>query len=436
MIRVLLVDDDKNVLKSLTNVLTRLHFEVTACSDGQRAVDRLSRGRIDPDVVVVDLNMPGVGGLEVLRAIKGHSDVPVVILTGYGTIRSTVDAMKNDAFEYLLKPVNPTQIDEVLRRAAASRDRTADPIGGPRLIGESASMKELLASVCQAAGTPFTVLIHGESGTGKELVARRLHASSGRSHGPFIPVNCASVRAGLAESAFLGHRRGSFTGAVEDHVGFIAAADGGTLFLDEIGDLPIEAQGILLRVLEERSICTLGDTVERDVNIRVVAATHRDLREEVRSGEFREDLFYRLNVVELGVPPLRDRSSDVPALVKHFLEQCRSRVERGPRAVSDSAVRRLVEFDWPGNVRQLRNVVERSFALCPGVSIEPEHLPDEVVGRAAEMRDAGSVLERSERRQIQDALSAASGNKSEAARQLGIDRKQLYRKMKRLQVEL
>jgi two-component system response regulator HydG len=298
-------------------------------------------------------------------------------------------------------------------------------------VGRSEALEAVLRLVERVAPLPFTVLIQGESGTGKELVARTIHARSARSRGPFVAVNCATVTPTLAESLFFGYRRGAFTGAEADRIGFFQAAAGGSLFLDEVGDLPEAVQGVLLRALQEGRVAPVGETRASAVDVRVISATNRDLEAEVREGRFRADLFYRLHVVQIQVPPLRERLEDVRALVDAFLAEYRAWFGFGPRAVADDVTARFLAHNWPGNVRELRNVIERAFAVTEGDTIEVRHLPGYLQGAPADVYGL-SVLDTAERRQIQAALAATGGEKKAAAQLLGIDRKRLYRKLKRL----
>jgi two-component system response regulator HydG len=437
--RILLVDDEKNVLASLSRILRGKGFDVTAAQSGEEALAAVPGGGGAPpfDVVLADLKMPGMDGMKLLREMRARcAELPVVILTGYGTIRSAVEAMQGGAFEYLVKPASPEEILAVVERAArASRTgaRAGAPGGElvPPIVGRSEALEAVLRLVERVAPLPFTVLIQGESGTGKELVARTIHARSARSRGPFVAVNCATVTPTLAESLFFGYRRGAFTGAEADRIGFFQAAAGGSLFLDEVGDLPEAVQGVLLRALQEGRVAPVGETRASAVDVRVISATNRDLEAEVREGRFRADLFYRLHVVQIQVPPLRERLEDVRALVDAFLAEYRAWFGFGPRAVADDVTARFLAHNWPGNVRELRNVIERAFAVTEGDTIEVRHLPGYLQGAPADVYGL-SVLDTAERRQIQAALAATGGEKKAAAQLLGIDRKRLYRKLKRL----
>lgn len=439
---VLLIDDDQNVLRSLSLVLRMRGFALTTASSGEEA---LGHFRIDGtgersqrcfDAAIMDLKMPGIGGQQMLRAFRARCPrLPVIILTGHGTVRKAVDAMRNGAFEFLVKPSSPEEILAVLERAVLST-RSGNHVraagsGALNVVGQSKPLRSLMDLVERVAALPVTVLIEGESGTGKELIARSIHSQSARSRGAFVAVNCASVTPELAEALFFGHRKGTFTGAEADRKGYFQAAHDGTLFLDEISDLPLAAQGVLLRALQEATILPVGATRPSKVDVRVISATNRDLRRECTEGRFRQDLFYRLNVIRLRVPPLRDRLDDLSLLIERFLEEYRVGFGFGPTGVSDDVMRLFVKHGWPGNVRELRNLIERAFAVCDGDMIEPRHLPDYLV-KPVEQGPAFSTLEAIERKQIQAALAATNGEKKAAAQLLGMDRKRLYRRLKRL----
>jgi DNA-binding NtrC family response regulator len=444
--RVLLVDDEPNVLISLSRILRRRGFDVTIADSAAVALEKVHSGRPEAcpfDVVVVDLKMPDMDGLQLLKEIRSRTRrLPVVVLTGYGTIRSAVDAMQNGAFEYLVKPSTPEEIISVLQRAARSARAAGAAEGdgsrtgsqardGAGIVGSSAALLALLRLVDRVAALPLAVLLQGESGTGKELIARSIHAKSPRSARPFVAVNCSTVAPTLAESLFFGHRKGTFTGADSDRSGFFQAAQGGTLFLDEVGDFPEAAQGVLLRALQEGNVTPVGATTPFPVDVRIVSATHRDLEADVRAGRFRADLYYRLNVVQLGVPPLRERPEDIRPLAESFVAECRAGFGFGPAGISEPVMSRFLVHAWPGNVRELRNVIERAFAVCEGDSIETSNLPGYLQGEP-QGRHGLSALDAVERRQIQAALAATGGEKKAAAELLGIERKRLYRKLKRL----
>jgi len=448
-VSVLLVDDDKNVRGSLARILRASGFTVSTASDGEEALGYFSDHGEDAshatprfDVAVVDLKMPGMDGQRLLEQIRSRCPrCPVVILTGYGTVRSAVDAMRSGAFEFLVKPSSPEEIISLLNRAAqstrigdiAARDGTrgANGAASPVIVGQSRCLRTLMSLAERVAATPSTVLIEGESGTGKELMARAIHSLSPRARDAFVAVNCAAVTPGLGEALFFGHRKGTFTGAQENRRGYFQAAHGGSLFLDEVSDLPEAVQGVLLRALQEGRVLPVGATSSQAVDVRVISATNRDLEAEVRGKKFRQDLFYRLNVIKLRMPPLRERLEDLIPLIESILDEYKSWFGFGPTEVSDDVIRRFMEHCWPGNVRELRNVIERAFAVCENGMIETHHLPTYLQGRSDHSTTL-SALEATERTQIKAALAATNGEKKAAAELLGIDRKRLYRRLRRL----
>ncbi|HWB74428.1 MAG TPA: sigma-54 dependent transcriptional regulator [Nannocystaceae bacterium] len=397
--RILLVDDEPNLRKVLGALLTQEGFEVHAEADGEAA---LARVRASPsgtfDAVISDLRMPKLDGIGLLRALV-HEDheLPVVLLTAHGTVDSAVEAVKLGAFDYLEKPFDRDQIRAVLQRATATRarsgaslgpgvstkpaedekpQRSGDPSLEVGMIGASAAVHTVREIVRTAAASPSTVLITGESGTGKELVARALHLGSPRRNGPFIRVNCAAIPAGLTESELFGHERGAFTGAVSSRAGRFELADGGTLFLDEVTEIPLEIQVKLLRAIQESEFERVGGVKTLHVDVRIIAASNRDIEADVKSRRFREDLYYRLNVVPIQLPPLRDRLGDLPALIEHFVVRCNDRLGKQVRGFSDDALSALSRYGWPGNIRELENLVERMVLFASGQVIDLEALPD------------------------------------------------------------
>jgi DNA-binding NtrC family response regulator len=443
--RVLLVDDEYNILVTLSRILKRKGFDATIEISPVKALRRVieaeqagPNGRFD--LAVIDLRMPEMEGLDLLAALQTAApSLPVIVLTGFGTIRSAIEAMRRGAFEYLVKPSNPDEILAVMRRALTERgvppppatEASGDPFA--RLVARSERMKRLVEQCRKLAVSDSNVLIGGESGTGKELLARAIHDASSVKTGPFVAVNCAAIPAHLAESSFFGHSRGAFTGAERDHEGWFRAAHGGTLFLDEVADLPQSIQPMLLRVLQDRQVTPVGDTKASPVQVRIVSASNKPLEDEVQAGRFRADLLYRLSVVTVELPTLRERLEELPHLVEALVGR-----ERTLR-FSDEALARLQQHDWPGNVRELRNVVERVLVLSTGPEVGVDDLPDYLsrVRQAPSAAPAGDVLtigglEQLERQHILRALDAFDGKKAAAARALGIDRKRLYRKMRRL----
>ncbi|OGT28378.1 MAG: hypothetical protein A2Z17_05580 [Gammaproteobacteria bacterium RBG_16_66_13] len=436
--KVLVVEDDEDMRQLLDDELRVAGYTVVTASSGPEALEVVrSTGA---DAVVTDLIMPGMQGTELLGELRRHDPhLPVVIMTAFGTIESAVEAMKGGAFHYLTKPFRMEQLVDTLEQALrecelreALRSSTSGGRAGPLgLIAESPGMRKILDLVSRAAIVDTPVLIQGESGTGKELAARALHAEGPRRERPFIAVNCSAIPETLLESQLFGHRRGTFTDAKEDRRGLFQEAEGGTLFLDEIGDMPMALQGKLLRVLQEREVHPLGAPAPVRVDVRVVAATHRDLEALCAEERFRMDLYYRLNVIPIPIPPLRERPDDLVPLVAHFLDKHGRRVGRSECTVSLEAMERFRSHGWPGNVRELENVIERALVLGHDDIVGVDDLPDVFRARPAGPSGAEGVrmLADVERDQIAKALRAVRGNKAAAARLLGLDRKTLYRKL-------
>ena len=442
------MDDEPAIRLALGKALERLGHRVSACGDGAEAIAALDRSAFE--LVMTDLRMPIADGLAVLRKVRaGAAATPVIILTAHAAISDCVEAMREGAFNFLVKPYHLTELEAVVAEALASVRPAAAPaaltgISQPQaaLIGESPALAAVLDLVARVAPTDATVLLSGESGTGKEVVARLLHGFSNRGGRPFVAVNCGALPEGLVESELFGHTRGAFTGATESRPGRFVEADGGTLFLDEIGELPLPAQVKMLRVLQDRTVTPVGDTRVRTVSTRVVAATNQDLEARVKEGLFRPDLFYRLNVVPIALPALRERRTDVPILVRHFLGVSNRRLGRQVE-ISEAALACLSLHDWPGNVRQLENLIERLVILDRTGSIATEDLPAAFVtperalaGEAAEALahgaiDLGKTLAQIESMLIATALRLEEGNKSRAAERLGLNRTTLIDKLKR-----
>ena len=428
----LIVDDDHDFRHTLARRLERDGFAVQHAADGPAALTLAARREFD--VAVVDMRMPGMSGLELLEQFKlQHADCEVIMLTGQGTIESAVNAMKLGAFDYLTKPFPMAELES---RIAKARERRQLRMENQRLktllrrheadqamIGESASMKEVFRLIERVGPTDKAVLIQGESGTGKELVARALHVQSGRRDKPMVVINCAALPETLLESELFGHEKGAFTGAVCAKQGLFEVADGGTLFIDEIGEMPGFLQAKLLRVLEDGSLRRIGSIKERRVDVRLIVATHRDLARQVANGQFREDLYYRIDVVSINLPPLRERPGDIPILLRHFATPG---WELEPRALDV-----LSHYDWPGNVRQLINAVERAKIMAEGERLGLEDFPREVIESGRE-EAADSITDLDdlaviERTKVVEVLRREAGNKSRAARTLGIERRKLYR---------
>jgi DNA-binding NtrC family response regulator len=431
----LIVDDDVAFRRSTAELLRDEGYRVETAASAPEASEVLEREAVD--LMLLDVRMPGLGGLEVVEVLRRRgSPIPILMISGYGDVETAVESLHLGADDFLTKPVDP---EELSRRVAELLERRPSPerlaaATNYGIVGQSAAMAELIDSVRQVAESDATVLVIGETGTGKELVARAIHSLSLRESGPFVPVNCAALAEGLLESELFGHVRGAFTGATRDKDGLFAAANAGTLFLDEIGDMSLRLQQRLLGVLQEREAMPVGATRARPVDVRVVAATHRDLREEMDGGRFRDDLFYRLNVFPIHIPPLRARKRDVSLLVHHALRRLGERSAGGvPPAVSLPAMRALRAHDWPGNVRELMAAVE-SAAIRAGTSeIGLEHLPPEIrADRTEGGRYHAPTRPDDERDAIVAALEAAHGVRARAAELLGMSRTTLWRRMRAL----
>jgi DNA-binding NtrC family response regulator len=443
--RILVVDDEERMAEVVANALRRAGWTCETCAGGEAALAALdARGA---DAVVTDWKMPGMDGMELLRRIRARrAELPVILLTAHGSVPAAVAAMREGAFDYVTKPFDNDELRAVVARALALerlerenrwlRQEVGSRYAPDAVVAESARSRDLLALVQRVAPSKATVLIQGESGTGKELVARLLHYWSDRVGRPFVAVNLKAFAEGVLESELFGHEKGAFTGAVAARAGCFERASGGTLFLDEIGEIAPEFQVKLLRVLQEGEVLRVGGTAPRPVDVRVVAATNRVLRDEIAAGRFREDLFFRLNVIPLQLAPLRERPEDVVPLARHFLARHAADAGRA-LAFSPEAEAALAAHAWPGNVRELENAVERAVVLCRGAVIGAEDLLLE----AAPVRSTASLdgslqehLDRAAAARIRAALEAAGGQRAEAARVLGVDRTTLYRLMKRLGV--
>jgi len=441
--RILLVEDEPNMARTLAKNLERAGYAVTHAANGEAALATLAHESYD--VVLTDLKMPVLDGMGLLRALHERAiGTSVIVLTGYGTIESAVEAMKLGAADYLIKDARPQEvlltIERTLKLQALEREnaRLRTEIGRfegiGELVGASDAMQAVYRLVDAVSQTKSTVLVSGESGTGKELVARTIHRQSPVAAAPFVAINCAGLSETLLDSQLFGHRRGAFTSAVSDHDGVFRAAAGGTLLLDEVAEIPLSLQAKFLRAIQEREVTPLGSTRPIPVDVRLIAATNRDMDAEVRAGRFRADLFYRLNVVHIEVPPLRARRDDIPHLVTHFMRLYSERYRVAPKRIAPDALARITAYDWPGNVRELQNAIERAFALSASDVITEAELPPSVAGRATRFpveRADGSLptLAEAEARLVAAALAESDGNKNEAARRLGIDRQRLYRKI-------
>jgi two-component system response regulator GlrR len=434
--KILLVDDDKDLLQLIGMRLTAAGYAVTAVESGEAALAALAVSR--PQVVVTDLRMQGMDGMALFDAIHRDSpSLPVLILTAHGTIPEAVTATRRGVFSFLTKPFEP----KVLLDTVADAMRLSSPTLGDmeqwraELITRSSSMEDLLAQARRVAASDASVCIFGASGTGKELLARAIHRASPRGEAPFVAVNCGAIPEGLLESELFGHKKGSFTGAVADRRGLFQAAQGGTLFLDEIGDMPLPLQVKLLRALEERTVRPVGSHESHDIDVRVIAATHRKLEERIASGEFREDLYYRLNVVKLYIPTLAERREDIPLLANHFLSRLAERYRKGRLALAPEAMALLVSAPWPGNVRQLLNVIEQAVALAP-----TEVIPESLVRQALDAGDTtltplDEARRAFERDYLVRILKITGGNVTKAARLAGRNRTEFYRLLERHSLE-
>jgi DNA-binding NtrC family response regulator len=446
--RVLVVEDHEGERRAIMQILRSEGFTVFGAEDADKAM-----GYIDEniDVVLSDLQMGDVSGIDLLNLWKQRKpDVQFILLTGHSSINSAVEAIKAGAYHYLTKPINPDELILLLKRSleSVSKDKEIDNLrrrldqkfGLDQIVGQSKQMKDVFAKIQKAAPVDSTVLILGESGTGKELVAQALHHNSNRKKGPFVAVNVAAVPSTLVESELFGHVRGAFTGATDRRIGRFEQADGGTLFVDEIGDFELGLQAKLLRVLETFTLTPVGGHEDRKVNVRVVAATSRDLRKMVEEGKFREDLFYRLNVIAVNLPPLRQRPDDIPILVDHFLREIAANKHTAPHRVSPEVMRRFSAYRWPGNVRELRNVLERMMVLAEGEVLTERDLPDEITAGTSDAttrRDipTGITMEELEKLAITKALDQCDGNRTHAANRLGISVRTLQRKLRQYELE-
>ena len=433
--RILVVDDDRAFRLSTAELLRQDGHTVALAEDASAAAEALEGGRFD--LVLLDLRMPGLDGLSLLEVLRKRGEgVPILMVTGFGSIETAVQSLHTGADDFLTKPVDPdilsARVGELLERRPGEVEERV-----PGMIGRAPSMREVFDGIRRVAPTDSTVLVTGETGTGKELVARAVHELSRRADRPFIPVNCAALAEGVLESELFGHVKGAFTGAVKDRKGLFAAADGGTILLDEVGDMGLRLQQRLLRVLQEKEVTPVGAVRATPVDARVIAATNRELRGEVDAGRFREDLFYRLNVFQIRLPPLRARQGDIPLLIEAALDRVAARLPDGARpTVSPFAVRLLRSYDWPGNVRELMSVVESSVIRAEGGRVEAQHLPREIRGDEADA-PAGSggryqceLSPAEEEAAIRAALEEADGKKTRAAEMLGMSRTTLWRKMK------
>lgn len=446
--RVLVVEDNEFERRPIMQLLKSEGFTVYGAENADKAL-----GYIDEniDVVLSDLNMGDVSGLDLLQLWKKRrADTQFILFTGHSSINSAVEAIKSGAYDYITKPVNPDELILLIRRAVDTlrkdeeidhlRRRLDEKFGLGQIVGQSRQMKEVFAKIQRAAAVDSTVLILGESGTGKELVAQALHHNSPRKKGPFVAVNCAAVPATLVESELFGHVRGAFTGATDRRVGRFEQADGGTLFIDEIGDFELGLQAKLLRVLETLTLTPVGGYEDKKVDVRVLAATSRDIKSMVRDGSFREDLFYRLNVVTIQLPSLRERTDDIPILLDHFLKEISEQKHTAPKKMDADVLRRFMTYRWPGNVRELRNMLESMMVLADGDTLTEHDLPDQIKEGTAPLEarknlPMGMTMEELEKLAIIKALEQCGGKRTRAAESLGISVRTLQRKLRLYQLE-
>ena len=447
--RILIVDDEPSIRKVLRAHLRRAGYEVSTADDGQQAINALERDTFD--LVVSDLRMPEVDGMALLaHCSASYPGLPVILITAHGTVDSAVEALKQGAHDFITKPFDQQELQATIRKALATEERARtklhpdatvvadERLGRFGIIGQTPTMQQVYGMIDRVAASPSTVLVTGESGTGKELVARALHTASDRARGPFIQVNCGAIPESLFESELFGHERGAFTGAVTARAGRFELAHGGTLFLDEVGELPKDMQVKLLRVLQDRTFERVGGVRTMTVDVRLVAATNRELLREVREGTFREDLFYRLNVVPIRLPHLRERLDDIPILVNHFIARFNKRLGRQIDGASPAAIAAMMAWGWPGNIRELENLMERAVLLAEGPQVNPQDLPGLSAGPEPEANVEEMGLKeyvrvytaQLERARIQRVLQEESGNVTHASRKLGISRKSLQMKMK------
>ncbi len=470
--RVLVVDDEKNITFVIQAMLEKAGFEAVVFNDSSEALECIDAE--DIDAVITDLYMPGPSGMEILEFCKNnYSGLPVVVITAYGTVESAVNALKRGAFDFITKPFDQTELLNVVRKAVAThRQRQKEPIvffslppsasassTGPSssetglhpissIIGSSVQMQEVFKVISKIASSPATVLVWGESGTGKELVAYEIHRHSDRSNKPFVKINCAAIPATLIESELFGYEKGAFTGAVASKPGRFELAHEGTLFLDEVAEMPLEMQVKLLRILQEQEFERVGGVNTIKVDVRIITATNKDLESEVKAGRFREDLFYRLNVVPIHLPALRERRDDIDLLVRYFLIQFNEKLKKGVTGLTPETLAALKAHSWPGNIRQLENVLERMILMCEGSILTVDDLPEEIAGGILDRREEpfdenSASLKQIVRRQtqslerdlIEKALEETGGNVTRAADKLGLSRKGLQLKMKELGVK-
>ena len=442
--RILIVDDEESTRELFAELLQRWGYDVDQTSDGHGALKLAAETH--PDVIISDLVMPKLDGLALVRALREEQpDTPVVIITGKGTIDAAVEAVREGVFDFVEKPLDPARLKVILTRALEKkqtlhemqvlRRRLGQVDAGVGLVGSSPPMRKTMELVEKVAPSKASVVITGQSGTGKEMIARAIHQLSPRRDKPFIAINCSAIPSSLIESEMFGHERGAFTGADQRRLGAWELADGGTLFLDEVGEIPVELQAKFLRVIEEERLRRLGGKNEISLDVRVVCATNRDLKEEIKAQRFREDLYFRLNVFHINLAPLKERRDDIPMLVQHFIDKFSKEGGKKLQGLSGAAMKMLSDYAWPGNIRELRNTLERAVILCGTGLIEPEHLPSELAGGGGESAylklPYGLPLREVEKEYILATLGRLQNNKARTAQALGISEKTLYNKLYR-----
>ena len=449
MARILIIDDDPAMVSVISEICHERGHQTVAFNSGQKALDALATQA--PQLVITDLKMDKIGGLEILRECREVlPQTPVILITAYAKVESALEAMKLGAYDYITKPFKVDELQLTIQRALDHqhdrreirnlRQIVKEKYRFENIIGTSGKMQEVYNLIAKVADTDSTILIQGESGTGKELVARALHFNSVRQHQPFVAINCSALPENLLESELFGHKKGAFTGAVQDKMGLFEEAEMGTIFLDEINSMALSLQTKLLRVLQERQLRRVGDTKSVPINVRVLAATNESLNDKIKTGQFREDLYYRLCVIPIEMPALRERVDDIPLLVTHFLQKNASQTGTEPKKIDQKAIEALQGYRWPGNVRELENAIERACALCDGGIIKPQDLPPQVLRQGGAPAPAGTsalpvgrtlddYVRELERTFIEETIKVNGGNREKAAKMLGISMATLYRKL-------
>lgn len=441
--RIIIVDDDRTSLNVMKQFLEKDGFEVICFDNGKDAVEELTKG--DVDILITDIKMPDLTGMELLKkALEYDPELPVIMITGYGSIEGAVEAMKSGAFDYMTKPIDLQDLRIRIERALdhkrmkreirVLRGELARIYSFENIIGKSKSMQEIFKTIVDVAPTRANVMILGESGTGKELVARAIHFSSPRKNNNFVPINCAAIPEGLLESELFGHEKGAFTGAYERRIGKFEIANGGTIFLDEVGDIPLSLQAKLLRVLEQKEFMRVGGNRSISVDVRVISATNRPLEQMVMEGKFREDLYYRLRVITIEIPPLRERKEDIPLLVDHFIKEFSAENKKEIKGIEKEALEIFMHYRWPGNVRELRNTIETMVVMTRRKYLTVDDIPNHIKGKLTEKKtieiEIGTPLSEVEKKIIINTLDYVKGNRREAARLLQIGLRTLQRKIK------